>query len=93
MFLLEFAVLGHCPRLIDSSSWAARIAKSKYSLNQNQLPMPVANNSLIHGLERGCFLGENIFERETQRIYSRNWICVGRMEDLGSDGDEWFRTF
>lgn len=55
--------------------------------------MTVAHNSLVHGLERDYFLGENIFDLETQRVFSRNWICVGRVEDLGDGRDESFRTF
>lgn len=55
--------------------------------------MPVATNSLVHGLERSCFLGENIFDLETERIFSRNWICVGLAEDFGPSEVDLFRTF
>ena len=55
--------------------------------------MSVANHSLIRGLERDYFLGDDIFDLETERIFSRNWICVGRIEEFGENRDESFVTF
>ena len=54
--------------------------------------MPAGTNSLVYGLERSYFLGDNIFELETERIFSRNWICVGRVEEFGDGNGEVFHT-
>lgn len=50
------------------------------------------NDSLVYGLARSYFQGNNIFDLETERIFSRNWICVGRVEEFGDSKDELFRT-
>ena len=55
-------------------------------------PMSDRNANLVYGLEREFFVGDALFERETEKIFSRNWLCVGRVEDFGNNGAECFRT-
>jgi Rieske 2Fe-2S family protein len=38
--------------------------------------------SLTFGLEREWFCGDSIFQRETERIFSQHWLCLGRVEDF-----------
>lgn len=33
------------------------------------------------------FASQNIYEQETQQVFRKNWICVGRASDLSRSGD------
>ena len=43
-----------------------------------------------HGLAAEYFISDEIFDRESERIFDRHWLCVARSNDL-HDGE--FRTF
>ena len=49
------------------------------------------NIKLNYGLEREFFVGDQIFEDESERIFRKSWICVARQEDFEDEGDS-FRT-
>ncbi len=34
-----------------------------------------------------CYWRQDVYERELQRIFRKEWICVGRVEDIPSPGD------
>ena len=51
-----------------------------------------ANSKLNFGLEREFFVGDQIFEQESARIFSKNWICVARREDFDRSDVDSFRT-
>ncbi len=38
-------------------------------------------------LERGHYLSPEMFSREKERIFCREWVCVGRMEEVPTPGD------
>ncbi len=40
---------------------------------------------MIYGLQRDWFVGEQIWNRETQQIFNQHWVCVGRQEHLFDD--------
>lgn len=37
------------------------------------------------GLPRKYVLSEDVYQRETEHIFSKNWICVARVEELNSE--------
>lgn len=48
---------------------------------------------MIFGLERECFLGAQNWGKEADRVFSRHWNCVGRVETLFSDDNlAFYRT-
>jgi Rieske 2Fe-2S family protein len=38
-------------------------------------------------LERAAYVSEEWFQRERERVFSRQWFCVGREEELPAPGD------
>ncbi len=40
-----------------------------------------------HALEAQWYVSPEIFARERERIFTREWICVGRLEQLANSGD------
>jgi len=38
-------------------------------------------------LQRDYYLSEDIFQRERERIFFREWFCAGREEELAEPGD------
>ncbi len=38
-------------------------------------------------LHRDCYLSEEIFRRERERIFAREWFCVGREAEIPAPGD------
>ena len=48
---------------------------------------------MIFGLERDDFVSEKTWETESERIFSKNWVCAGRVETLLSkESTSCFRT-
>ncbi len=43
--------------------------------------------SLEPTLHRDCYLSSNWFARERERIFGRDWMCVGREEEIPAAGD------
>jgi Rieske 2Fe-2S family protein len=41
-------------------------------------------------LGREFYFSEEIFAREKERIFCREWFCTGREEELPSAGDYWW---
>jgi phenylpropionate dioxygenase-like ring-hydroxylating dioxygenase large terminal subunit len=39
-----------------------------------------------------CYWREDIYQREIERIFRREWICVGRVEDIPGPGDYMTQT-
>ena len=37
------------------------------------------------GLERDFVCSQEVYDRETNRVFSSNWICIARIEELNSD--------
>ena len=46
---------------------------------------------LIFGLEREYFVGDKLFEAETEKVFAKNWLCVGRAEEFDSNFEESYR--
>jgi len=46
----------------------------------------------VHTLERQYYTSEAIFQAELERIFYKNWICVGRVEQIPNPGDYFVRT-
>src|SRR5215470_2023506 len=38
-------------------------------------------------LPRAAYFADDIWRREKERIFSREWVCVGRLESLATPGD------
>jgi Rieske 2Fe-2S family protein len=38
-------------------------------------------------LEGRWYASGEVFERERERVFARDWVCVGRLEELASEGD------
>jgi Rieske 2Fe-2S family protein len=45
------------------------------------------STKLTYGLERDYFVGDEIYLQETEKVFSQNWLCVGRVEDFASAND------
>jgi Rieske 2Fe-2S family protein len=50
-------------------------------------PSPPLRSALERSLPREAYLSEAFFERERERIFFREWFCVGRVEALANPGD------
>ena len=50
-------------------------------------------DELVFGLERELFLGQKIFENESANIFSKFWVCIGRIEDVRQSGKDCYRQF
>ena len=51
---------------------------------------------MIFGLERERFIGNDLFALETEKVFSKNWVCIGTVESWANDAAEAntsFRTF
>ncbi len=50
--------------------------------------------NMTFGLEREFFVGDSIFERESDRVFTQHWICVARAEEFESSdpSGETYRT-
>ena len=39
------------------------------------------------GLPPACYTSPEFYARETERIFRRDWLCVGRVDEVGKPGD------
>lgn len=42
---------------------------------------------ITHGLERDYYISDSIFDQEVQQIFTKQWLCVGRGEQISQPGD------
>lgn len=52
-----------------------------------QLPETTDAASLERMLPAGCYTDPAFFEFERRHVFSRSWICVGRVDDIPEPGD------
>jgi phenylpropionate dioxygenase-like ring-hydroxylating dioxygenase large terminal subunit len=48
---------------------------------------PTKGGALARGLAPESYVGEETYAREAERVFAREWLCIGRVEDVVDPGD------